>query len=272
MAGPRDYTDKTLKRLFGLSRNRCAFPDCEKEMSDEHSAKHSNICHIEAANEGGERWNPNMKDVQRADYENLILLCPPHHDMTNNVEIYNVAALRSMKKDHEREMLQRVSGARPLAKKPTLLANVVNKISAIDLEQMVGSPVSNSFSVEDKIEYNQVIENKGIIQEYSGYQGKLNTLYIEFERDGNGRKDSLLRNVKHIYIEAKGKLLKVDDSLDNIQQHADQLFNYVKRRLHELIDDSKNNDDTLPYEDVEFAVTIVMVDAFMRCKILEEPK
>jgi hypothetical protein len=272
MAGPRDYTDKTLKRLFGLSRNKCAFPSCEKEMSDEHSAKHSNICHIEAANAGGERWNPNMTDVQRADYDNLVLLCPPCHDITNNVQKYTVTVLKHMKKDHEQEMAQRVSGARPLTKRPTLLANVINKISAIDLEQLIENPVINSFSVEDKIKYNQVFENKGIIQEYSGYQGKLNTLYIEFERDGNGRKDSLLRNVKQIYIEAKGKLLKADDSLANIQQHADELFNYVKRRLHELIDDSKNNDDTLPYEDVEFAVTIVMVDAFMRCKMLEEPK
>jgi len=46
MSDPRNYTDKTLKRLFGLSRNKCSFPGCENEMSDKKSAKHSNICHI----------------------------------------------------------------------------------------------------------------------------------------------------------------------------------------------------------------------------------
>ncbi len=73
-------------------------------------------------------------------------------------------------------------------------------------------------------------------------------------------------------LEAKGKTLRADQSLDNVRVHADQLIEYVKRRLHELIDISLNNDSSLPYEEVEFAVSIVMVDSFMRCKILEEPE
>ena len=271
MSGPRDYTDKTLKRLFGLSRNRCSFPDCEKEMSDNKSAKHSNICHIEAANEGGERWNVNMEDKQRADYDNLILLCPPHHDETNDVGKYKVNVLKKMKKKHEREMEARCSAERPLSQRPSLLADVINKISGIDIDEVTDEPVINSFSVEDKISYNDVVENTPIIQEYSGYQGKINALYSEFERSGNGRKTSLLRNVKSTYLEAKGKILGDDQSLNNVRIHADQLIEYVKRRLHEQVDASLNNDSALPYEDVEFAVSIVMVDGFMRCKILEEP-
>jgi len=272
MSGPRNYTDKTLKRLFGLSRNRCSFPECEKEMSDEKSAKHSNICHIEAAKEGGERWNVNMSDKQRADYDNLILLCPPHHDETNDVDEYDVDALKKMKKSHEREMAERCSIDNPLAKRPSLLADVINKIAEVDLDELIDEPIINSFSVEDKITYNNVTESSPIIQEYSGYQGKINALYSEFERAGNGRKNSLLRNVKSIYLEAKGKILGVDQTLENVRVHADQLIEYVKRRLHELVDASLNNDSSLPYEDVEFAVSIVMVDGFMRCKILEEPK
>jgi len=272
MSGPRAYTDKTLKRLFGLSRNRCSFPGCEKEMSDEKSAKHSNICHIEAANDGGERWNVNMNDKQRANYDNLILLCPPHHDETDDVDKYKVKTLTDMKKIHEREMEKRCSAEKPLSQRPSLLADVINGIAAVDFDDMDDEPVANSFSVDDKISYNAVIENQPIIQEYSGYQGKINTLYGEFERIGNGRKTSLLRNVKSIYLEAKGKILGADQSLCNVKRNADPLIEYVKRRLHELVDTSINNDNSLPYEDVEFAVSIVMVDAFMRCKILEEPK
>ncbi len=272
MAGPRNYTEKTIKRLFGLSRNRCSFPACEKEMSDENSAKHSNICHIEAANDGGERWNINMEDKQRADYANLILLCPPHHDETNDVAKYTVDVLRDMRSKHEREMAKRCSTENPLSKRPSLLADIINKIADVDLDEVNDEPVINSFSVEDKISYNHVIESSPIIQEYSGYQGKINALYSEFERAGNGRKNSLLRNVKQTYLEAKGKILGDNQSLANVRANADQLIEYVKRRLHELVDASLNNDSSLPYEDVEFAVSIVMVDGFMRCKILEEPK
>jgi len=271
MSGPRNYTDMTLKRLFGLSRNKCSFPSCENEMSDKKSAMHSNICHIEAAEKGGERWNADISNNQRADYDNLILLCPPHHKETNDVGKYKVDVLKKMKKRHEREMEERCSAERPLSQRPSLLADVINRISGIDIDKVTDEPVINSFSVEDKISYNDVVENTPIIQEYSGYQGKINALYSEFERSGNGRKTSLLRNVKSTYLEAKGKILGGDQSLNNIKVHADQLIEYVKRRLHEQVDASLNNDSDLSYEDVEFAVSIVMVDGFMRCKILEEP-
>lgn len=107
MAGPRDYTDKTIKRLFGLSGNQCAFPGCTEIMTNDKNAKNSNICHIEAANEGGERFNPGMSDIQRADYPNLILLCVQHHDETNDVNKYTVDALKEMKSNHEAEIAKK---------------------------------------------------------------------------------------------------------------------------------------------------------------------
>lgn len=272
MSGPRNYTDRTLKRLFGLARNKCSFPSCEKEMSDEKSAKHSNICHIEAANKGGERWNENLDNKYLADYENLILLCPLHHEETNDVEKYDVDTLKKMKKAHEYEMAQRCSLEKPLSQRPSLLAEVINKIAVLDLDDTPDEPVINSFSVADKIEHNEVVENRLIIQEHSCYQGKINALYSEFERSGNGRKDALLRNIKSTYLKAKGKMLGNDQSLNNVRKHSDQLIEYVTRSLHELIDTSLNNDSSLPYENVEFAVSIIVVDGFMRCKILEEPK
>lgn len=272
MAGPRDYSKQTIKRLYGMARNKCSFPGCETEMSTEYSARSSNICHIEAAYEGGQRWNPHMTNKARADYENLILLCQDHHDTTNDVTIYTVAALKHMKEVHVREMEQRCAGERPLEKKPTLLAAIVNKIATIDLEQAGDDPIINSFPVEKKIEHNNVIKNQYIIQEYSSYQGKLNVLYSELERNGSRKKEFLLKNVRQLYLEAKGQLLKGNDSIENIQVHADDLLDYVKSRLHELIDTSLNTTAELPYEMVEFAISIIMVDCFMRCKILEEPK
>lgn len=272
MAGPRSYTDKTLKRLFGLARNKCSFPKCQKEMSDEHSAKHSNICHIEAANDRGERYNSNMTDIERADYDNLILLCPPCHDKTNDKKLYTVGALKKIKTNHELEMKRRVSNDRVLNKRPSLLANVIKKIVAAGIDQVEKVDVSNSFTIEEKIRYNSVIQNKPVIKEYCIYNGKVNAIYIEFERSGNGKKESLLRAIKKTYLDAKGEILEADQSQQNVQKNADNLINKVQRDLHDLIDVSPNNDNTIPYEEVEFAVSIIMVDAFMRCKILEEPK
>ena len=59
------------------------------------------ICHIEAANPEGERYNPTQSDKERASFENLIIFCANHHKKTNNVSIYTVESLKEMKKKHE---------------------------------------------------------------------------------------------------------------------------------------------------------------------------
>ncbi|MEI8644082.1 hypothetical protein P4S60_00170 [Pseudoalteromonas sp. Hal040] len=272
MSGPRDYTDKTLKRLFGLACNRCSFPDCDEVMSDEYSAKNSNICHIEAAKAGGERWNKNMSNPQRADYDNLILLCVRHHDITNDVETYTVEKLKLMKKKHEQEMELRTSNKRPLNNRPSLLTDIMNKILDGDIDGIEEEPVKNAFSIEDKIAHNKVVTNVSLLENYRVYQGKINALYSELEKSGSPKKEGVLRAIKHIYVVAKGELLGAEQSLVNIQNNADKLIDVVKRKLHERIDESANNDPTIAYDDVEFALSILVVDGFLRCKILEEPK
>lgn len=47
----------TVKRLFSRSGNRCAFPSCNQILADDNGDLFANICHIEAAEKGGERYN-----------------------------------------------------------------------------------------------------------------------------------------------------------------------------------------------------------------------
>jgi len=94
-------TDKTRRELFLLSRNECAFPDCSRKMVDEYNHYIGKICHIEAANTGGERFNPNQTNEERRDISNLVLMCGTHHDITNNVLNYPVSVMQNIKKNHE---------------------------------------------------------------------------------------------------------------------------------------------------------------------------
>jgi hypothetical protein len=57
------------------------------------------LCHIEAAEEGGERFNPSMTNDERRAVANLMLMCYPHHVKTNDVNTYTVDVLRKMKSD-----------------------------------------------------------------------------------------------------------------------------------------------------------------------------
>lgn len=59
------------------------------------------ICHIEAANPGGQRYNPNSTDKERRSASNLLLLCYRHHKETDDVAAFDANALRAMKHQHE---------------------------------------------------------------------------------------------------------------------------------------------------------------------------
>ena len=97
----KEFSKTTYKELFALSGNVCAFPGCKQKIFEENHNLIGQICHIEAANPDGERYNPNQTDKERASFDNLILLCATHHMVTNDVSKYPVERLKAMKKSHE---------------------------------------------------------------------------------------------------------------------------------------------------------------------------
>lgn len=92
----------TVRELYLKSGNRCAFPGCTKFLFNETGTFVGEICHIEAAEPGGERFNPNHSNEERASFANLLLMCHDHHLETDNVEKFDVARLRRIKADHEK--------------------------------------------------------------------------------------------------------------------------------------------------------------------------
>lgn len=95
-------SEPTIKALFAKSGNVCAFPGCNHELVTDENVVVSQICHIEAANPLGERYNSQSNDEYRSSYPNLILLCYKHHKITNDIEKYPVSRLKQIKADHEK--------------------------------------------------------------------------------------------------------------------------------------------------------------------------
>jgi hypothetical protein len=95
-------TPETLRELFLKSGNLCAFPGCNQLMMDIQGDFIGQLCHIEAAEEGGERFNASMTNDERRATANLMLMCYAHHVKTNDVNAYTVEVLRKFKSDHER--------------------------------------------------------------------------------------------------------------------------------------------------------------------------
>jgi hypothetical protein len=92
---------ETVRRLFLLSGNQCAFPGCNHPIITKDGHFVGEMCHIRAAETGGERFDSTQNNEDRRDFSNLILMCHDHHVVTNNVADYPVERMCQMKADHE---------------------------------------------------------------------------------------------------------------------------------------------------------------------------
>lgn len=95
-------TKEVLRELYLKSGNQCAFPGCKKAIINDKGIVVGEICHIEAAMPGGQRFNPKQSNEDRRAFSNLILLCHDHHLETDNVVKFTVGRLQKMKEDHEK--------------------------------------------------------------------------------------------------------------------------------------------------------------------------
>ena len=121
---------ETTRYLYLHSGNQCAFPECENVLMNYKAQWVGQICHIEAASPGGERFNPNLSLRERAQRENLVLFCHEHHIETNDVDEFPAERLRQIKADHEQRF------AAPLPVSDEVLERAVQNIIAASIDDV----------------------------------------------------------------------------------------------------------------------------------------
>ncbi len=264
----RQYKSTTIRRLDTLSRNQCAAPNCNKPLiAKDGETIISKICHIEAASEGGARYRANMTDDERRHFNNLILLCDECHSIIDNLENeskYPVSLLKEWKKNHESKQMDL------LKRNPSLLGIAINAIADLDFDNngLPDNESLNSYNPAYKIKYNSIKRNAILIEEYKVFYSKVNALYNELEYQGSFKKANLLRNIKQIYLKIKGQYTDGEENaMGIIQANSDNIIEDIEEELLKIIE----SDGKHYSEDITFGISIIMVDAFIRCKILEEP-
>jgi hypothetical protein len=113
--GPTEPSRPTVKRLFALSGNRCAFPDCPTRLVERDTGSVvGEVCHIKGEKPSAPRFDPAQSNEERHGFDNLILLCNVHHKVIDdNPQTYPVERLLKMKEDHE----TRLDGKEPVDEK-----------------------------------------------------------------------------------------------------------------------------------------------------------
>ena len=94
-----------IKPLWGKSSGRCSICKVNLVQSTKKGNEYQigEMAHIEGEKPGSARYNANMTDEERNNYQNRILLCPTHHTIIDKDESeYTVEKLRQIKNEHEK--------------------------------------------------------------------------------------------------------------------------------------------------------------------------
>lgn len=134
---------KTLRRLYALSGNRCAFYACERAILNIDGIFVAQVCHIEAASPEGQRFNAAMTNEQRAHEANLLLLCYEHHRVTDDVTKYPVERMQQIKRDHEAKFADAAGKIRSRIVDHTTLETVKEAANLEALWAEIGAPADD---------------------------------------------------------------------------------------------------------------------------------
>jgi hypothetical protein len=139
------------------------------------------------------------------------------------------------------------------------LATVINVLSKENWDKKEGIAEINSFEIDRKISHNNLNSSKTIIEDYSVHYGRVDKIYTVFDSQGSNKSSSVLSTIRQEYVKTKSSF------------SDDQLFFEVISKVQEKILNSSNY-TSIPFDELELCINILVVDAFIRCKIFENPE
>ncbi|MCC7429228.1 SMEK domain-containing protein [bacterium] len=139
------------------------------------------------------------------------------------------------------------------------LAAVINILSKEDWDKTEPVAEINSFEIDRKISHNNLNAAKAIIDDYKVHYGRVDKIYADFDLQGINKSKSVLSTIRQEYAKAKSSL------------NDDQLFFDVISKVEKKVLNSSNH-TTIPFDELELCINILVVDAFIRCKIFENPE
>lgn len=264
---------ETYKLLYARSGNECAFPECTHPIFNDNGLYIAELCHIKAANKGGQRYDENQTDNERNALENLLFLCHRHHKETDDVEKFTVDTLLEMKSKHESQFTEQ---GKKLTQK--MLQQIENEIESFwclqsskflegDEYKILGNFKKDALQVLNDLEiYVGFLHNSCLVLEQSDdYKTLVNDLKHVFEKanlDFSEIEDFISRDDKFIFRNWETHSLSIRNTYYHIQMYLRQLSIKIiellllndpnNLELKKLLNSERNNFDDL-YSNLYYA-------------------
>ncbi|GMQ55976.1 SMEK domain-containing protein [Vallitalea sediminicola] len=189
-------------------------------------------------------------------------LFSPKDDIVDIGTILNIVLSMAIDKQKEfYEFIKKELGSEiDIVQVDTNLATIINILASENLNESIDSPEINIFEINRKIEFNDLVSVKDTIDDYKIYYHRLDEKYSAFDREGANKSLSVFQIIRKQYV-----------LLQNEERTSSIVFFSIIDNIIEIITKSKNYVE-IPYEELEMCVYILIVDAFIRCKIFKNPE
>lgn len=201
----------------------------------------------------------NLRDKTYNNPYNVIF--DPKDDIFDIKSILNIILSLDIDKVRElQEFIKKELGQdTDLLKLDLNLTTIINILVKENLNTNSSKLTIDSFEIERKISHNNLKSSSLTINDYKIHYNRLDKIYAEFDKQGINKSYSVLETIRQEYVKL----------LNNFSD--DHLFLKVKDNIIEKIMASKNFIE-MPIDELELCVNILVVDAFIRCKIFENPE
>lgn len=138
------------------------------------------------------------------------------------------------------------------------LTAIIKVLSREDWNQGAAYFQTVPYDIENKISCNQLDTARDLIEDYKVHYHRIDKIYSDFDKQGVNKSLSILNGIRREYL-----ALSADVSPD---QRFFQIIDKVKQKIR-----ASANYTPIPDEELELCIGILVVDAFIRCKIFENP-
>ena len=144
--------------------------------------------------------------------------------------------------------------------RPLFITKIINRLSDPSLPQVTPTDIDyKPYKIDKKEDHNKLKRWKDDIKRYAPFKQYVEDIYKEFDSLGKNKRESVYQWLHREYA-------RLHDTWE-----ADQLFDELKNFVSNKVSEDLTLFDNISFEEMENNVCIVLVDAFIECRIFEKP-
>ena len=138
------------------------------------------------------------------------------------------------------------------------LTTIIKLLAKEDWSQGLMDYETVPYNPEEKITYNQLDAARTLIDDFKIHSTRIDKIYSDFDKQGVNKSFSILNGIRQEYLSLVPSI------------SPDQCFFSIIEKITNKIRESANY-SPIPDEELVLCVQLLVVDAFIRCKIFKNP-